>query len=85
MTPGRRTEDRQRRFRDVTATVIAFCGGLAILYLFFAAIGTVKLSDAIVATVIAIVLAVVWVIGAYQRWKSGAIFITRRDRERRGF
>ena len=83
--PGRRDEDRQRRFRDVTATVIAFCGGLAILYLFFAAIGTVKLGDAIVATVIAIVLAVVWVIGAYQRWKSGAIFITRRDRERRGF
>ncbi len=85
MTPGRRTDDRQRRFRDVTATVIAFCGGLAILYLFFAAIGTVKLGDAIVATVIAIVLAIVWVIGAYQRWKSGAIFITRRDRERRGF
>jgi hypothetical protein len=85
MTPGRRAEDRQRRFRDVAATVIAFCGGLAILYLFFAAIGTVKLKDAIAATVIAIVLAIVWVIGAYQRWKSGAIFITRRDRERRGF
>ena len=85
MTPGRREEDRKRRFRDVAATVIAFCGGLAILYLFFAAIGTVDLGDAIVATVIAIVLAIVWVIGAYQRWKSGAIFITRRDRERRGY
>ena len=83
--PGRRSEDRQRRFRDVAATVVAFCGGLAILYLFFAAIGTVKLKDAIVATVIAIVLAIVWVLGAYQRRKSGAIFITRRDRERRGF
>src|SRR3954453_6955369 len=85
MTPGRRSEDRQRRFRDVTATVLAFCGGLAVLYLFFAAIGTVKLKDALVATGIAVVLAVVWLIGAYQRWKSGAIFITRRDRERRGF
>ena len=83
--PGRRDEDRQRRFRDVAATVIAFCGGLAVLYLFFAAIGTVKLKDAAVATAIAIVLALVWVLGAYQRRRSGAIFITRRDRERRGF
>jgi hypothetical protein len=83
--PGRRDEDRQRRFRDVMATVLAFSGGLAVLYLFFAAIGTVKLKDALVATGIAVALAVVWLIGAYQRWKSGAIFITRRDRERRGF
>jgi len=83
--PGRRDEDRQRRFRDIMATVLAFCGGLAVLYLFFAAIGTVKLKDALVATAIAVALAVVWLIGAYQRWRSGAIFITRRDRERRGF
>jgi hypothetical protein len=85
VTPGRRSEDRQRRFRDITATVLAFCGGLAVLYLFFAAIGTVKLKDALVATGIAVALAVIWLIGAYQRWKSGAIFITRRDRERRGY
>jgi hypothetical protein len=83
--PGRRDADRQRRFRDITATLLAFCGGLAVLYLFFAAIGTVKLKDALVATAIAVALAVVWLVGAYQRWKSGAIFITRRDRERRGF
>jgi hypothetical protein len=38
-----------------------------------------------VATGIAVALAVIWLIGAYQRWKSGAIFITRRDRERRGY
>jgi hypothetical protein len=85
VAPGRRSEDRQRRFRDITATVLAFCGGLAVLYLFFAAIGTVKLKDALVATGIAVALAVIWLIGAYQRWKSGASFITRRDRERRGF
>ena len=85
VAPGRRSEDRQRRFRDITATVLAFCGGLAVLYLFFAAIGTVKLKDALVATAIAVALAVIWLIGAYPRWKSGAIFITRRDRERRGY
>ena len=85
LQPGRRAEDRQRRFRDIAATLLAFCGGLAVLYLFFAAIGTVDLGDAIVATLVAIGLAVVWVIGAYQRWKSGAAFVTRRDRERRGY
>jgi hypothetical protein len=82
---GRRDEDRRARFRDITATAIAICGGLAILYLFFAAVGTVDLGDAIVATVIAVGLALIWVVGAYQRYRSGAIFITRRDRERRGF
>ena len=83
--PGRRDEDRAHRFRNLAATLLAFCGGLAVLYLFFAAIGTVKLKDAAVATAIAIALALVWLIGAYQRRRSGAIFITRRDRERRGF
>ena len=84
-TFGRRQEDRRARLRDIIATALAICGGLAILYLFFAAVGTVDLGDAIVATVIAIGLAIVWMIGAYQRYRSGAIFITRRDRERRGF
>src|SRR3954447_13286591 len=69
-TFGRREEDRSARFRDIAATALAICGGLAILYLFFAAVGTVDLGDAIVATVIAIGLAVVWLIGAYQRYRS---------------
>jgi hypothetical protein len=85
MGPGRRDEDRAQRFRNLAATLLAFCGGLAVLYLFFAAIGTVKLKDAAVATAIAIALALIWLLGAYQRRRSGAIFITRRDRERRGF
>jgi hypothetical protein len=84
-TAGRRAEDRQRRFRDIAATLLAFCGGLAVLYLFFAAIGTVDIGDAIVATLIAVGLAIVWVLGAFQRWRSGAAFVTRRDRERRGY
>ena len=84
-TPGRRAEDRRRRFRDIAATVLAFCGGLAVLYLFFAAIGTVDIGDAIIATLIALGLAIVWLLGAFQRWRSGADFVTRRDRERRGY
>jgi hypothetical protein len=85
LTFGRREEDRQAQFRTFAAVFLAFCGGLAVLYVFFALIGAVDLGDAIVATVAALVLAGIWLIGVYQRARSGAIFVTRRDRERRGF
>jgi hypothetical protein len=78
-------EDRRQRFRDATATLLAFCGGLVVLFVFFVLIGTVDPCDAVAATIGAIALTVVWLAGAYQRYRSGAIFITRRDRERRGY
>jgi Flp pilus assembly protein TadB len=84
-TDGRRLEDRRQRFRDATAMLLAFCGGLVVLFLFFVAIGTVDPGDAVVATIGAVVLTLVWLAGAYQRYRSGAIFVTRRDRERRGY
>jgi hypothetical protein len=65
--------------------LLAFCGGLVVLFLFFVAIGTVDPGDAVAATIGAVVLTLVWLAGAYQRYRSGAIFITRRDRERRGY
>ena len=40
-TEGRRAEDHSARFRDAAATLMAFCGALAVLYVFFALIGTV--------------------------------------------
>ncbi len=82
---GRRLTDLMERFRAIAATLIAFCGGLAVLFLFFAAIGTVDIGDAIVATIAAVVLAIIWLGGAYQRYRSGGGFVTRRERERRGF
>jgi hypothetical protein len=82
---GRRMEDRRQRFRIIMATLLAFCGGLVVLFLFFVAIGTVSFGDAVAATIGAVVLTLVWLAGAYQRYRSGAIFITRRDRERRGY
>jgi hypothetical protein len=85
LTFGRRQEDREAQFRTFAAVFLAFCGGLAVLYLFFAAVGAVDLGDAIVATIAALVLAGIWLIGVYQRARTGAIFVTRRDRERRGF
>jgi hypothetical protein len=82
---GRRAEDRAARSRDAAATLIAFCGALALLYLFFALIGTVDFGDTIVFTIVAAVLALIWLFGAWQRARSGARFVTRADRERRGF
>ena len=82
---GRRAADEFDRFRSIAATVLAFAGGLAILYLFFALIGAVDLGDALVATIAAIILAAIWLIGAFQRYRSGAQFVTRRERERRGY
>ena len=81
----RRYEDRYQRFRDIAATLIAFCGGLVVMFLFFAAIGAVNLGDAVGFTVAAIALTAVWILGAWQRARSGASFVTRPDRERRGF
>ena len=79
------TGQRGARFKDIVATLLAFCGGLSALFLFFAAIGAVALKDAIGFTVAAIVLALLWLVGVYQRARSGADRITRPDRERRGF
>jgi ABC-type transport system involved in cytochrome bd biosynthesis fused ATPase/permease subunit len=84
-TYGRRAEDRAKRVRDIAATLLAFCGGLAVLYLFFAAIGAVDLGEALVFTIAAAALAILWLLGAWQRSRSGAAIVTRPDRERRGF
>ena len=81
----RRFEDRYQRFRDIAATLIAFCGGLVVMFLFFAAIGAVNLGDAVGFTIAAIALTAVWLLGAWQRARSGGSFVTRPDRERRGF
>ena len=84
-TEGRRAEDRQARFRDAAATLIAFSGGLAVLFLFFALLGAVDFADSIVFTIVTVVLALIWLFGVWQRARSGSRFVTRADRERRGF
>ena len=81
----RREADRKDRMRSMAAFIFAFCGGLAVLYFFFALIGAVDLGDAIVATVIALILAVVWLIAFRQRLRGDALRAQRPDRERRGF
>jgi ABC-type transport system involved in cytochrome bd biosynthesis fused ATPase/permease subunit len=81
----RREADREERMRSMAAFIFAFCGGLAVLYVFFAAIGAVDIGDAIVATIIAVVLAAIWLLAFWRRLRSDALRVQRPDRERRGF
>jgi Flp pilus assembly protein TadB len=81
----RREADRAQRMREMAAFVIAFCGGLAVLYLFFVIIGTIQVADAVVATALALGLALIWLLGYRRRITTDAVFVQRPDRERRGF
>ena len=85
--PPRRYADRHNRFREIVATVLALSGGLALLFLFFAAIGAVDFGNSTGLVIGALVFALIWSIGAWVRWRSGesTTRITRADRERRGF
>jgi hypothetical protein len=73
--------------RTAAAAALSICGGLAGLYIFFAAIGAVDLGDAVVATAVAVGLGVVWFAGFWYRHRRGeeALRAARPDRERRGF
>ena len=73
------------RARTITAVAMAICGGLAVLYLFVALIGSVDLTRAAVASSVALALAAVWAAGAWYRARTGARRVQRYDRERRGF
>jgi len=85
----RRLDDHEliqrARLRSAVATVGAICGGLAVLYFFFAAIGAVDLGDAALATVVAVLLGLVWLGFFVYRIRTDAVRVQRPDRERRGF
>ena len=81
----RRAADRAKLLRDMAALVFALCGGLAVVYLFFAAIGAIDIGEAATASVIALGLGLVWMLGFGVRIRTQAARATRPDRERRGF
>ena len=83
--PARRRTDKNEKLRSAAAALLALCGGLSIVYFAVAAIGAVDLADAALASVIAFVLALLWLGGLWQRSRSNAGYATRGDRERRGF
>ena len=81
----RREEDHGNLLRQAVSLLFAICGGLAAIFLFFALMGAIDIGDAVAATVVAIVMAVVWFSGFYYRHRTQAGRTQWRDRERRGF
>ncbi|MEA2467238.1 MAG: hypothetical protein QOJ57_1364 [Thermoleophilaceae bacterium] len=81
----RREEDRVRFTRTAAAAAMAICGGLAVLFVFFWALGAIDVKDAVAATIVAVVLALVWLAGFVYRRRQEEPLLIRRDRERRGF
>ena len=81
----RRAADRAKLLRDMAALVFALCGGLAVVYLFFAAFGAIDFDETLTASLIAIGLGLIWMIGFGYRLRTKADRVQRGDRERRGF
>ncbi len=80
---GRRSSDYRGGFTPLTF-VMALCGALVVLYLFFVAIGGVDPTENTGWTIAALVLAQIWLAYSWRRlWAGGAS--PTPDRERRGF
>ena len=80
---GRRSSDYRGGFTPLTI-LMAICGALVVLYLFFIAVGGVDPTEDTGWTIAALVLAVLWLAYSWRRlWSGGAS--PSADRERRGF
>jgi hypothetical protein len=74
-----------RPLQIALAMFISLCGGLALIYFLFAAIGRVDLAESETTTIIAAVMALIWFVAFLVRQRTGALRVQRADRERRGY
>jgi hypothetical protein len=75
----------QAPWRAALAMLLAVCGGLAVLYFTMYNLGGIDPIEAGPITLVALLLAVVWLSGFLYRHRTGALVVQRADRERRGF
>ena len=71
--------------RTAIVAATSICGGLAILFVFFWALGAIDIEDAVAAAIAAAVLAAVWIAGFVYRQRVESQLGIRHERERRGF
>jgi hypothetical protein len=82
---GRRADDRARiRGYQFWAVTWAIVGSIVVLYLFLLGLNAFSPGEAPVATAVILVLALAWLAHAWRRIAAGG-FVSRPDRERRGF
>ena len=82
---GRRAAARARRRSDqFWATGWAIVGSIVVLYMFLLGLNAFSPGEAPVATAVILALAVAWLAHAWRRIVAGG-FVSRPDRERRGF
>ena len=81
----RRSEDRVQMMRTAIVAATSICGGLAILFVFFWALGAVDVKDAVASAIAAGVLAAVWLGGFWYRHQVESKSGRQHERERRGF
>jgi hypothetical protein len=82
---GRPSSEHHHQFRTVLSIVAAIAGGLALLSLAFAILGSISPGEGALLYVAVIVLLAIWVSGVWWRWGSQAARDRQRERERRGF
>src|SRR3954447_25081579 len=71
--------------RTALAAAVAFCGGLVIVFIFFWALGAVEIGEAVAATSVVVLLALIWLAFYLYRSRQEESHVIRRERERRGF
>ena len=81
---GVRVSTSHGRRQNLIAAIWALTGALVVVYLFFMVLSDKKPGDAPVVSIIALVLAVIWLAHSWQRLYAGGA-ISPPDRERRGF
>jgi fatty acid desaturase len=85
----KRPYGRPRQFafdhRTAIAAGVAFCGGLVVVFVFFWALGAIDVGQAVAATSVIVLLALVWLAFYLYRSRQEETHEIRRDRERRGF
>lgn len=71
--------------RTALAALVAFCGGLVIVFIFFWAIGGIDVGEAVATTSVVLLLGLIWL--GFYLWRSRQeeSHVIRRERERRGF
>jgi hypothetical protein len=74
-----------RRVRAGAAVTMTLSGAVAALYAFMVVVGEIDLGHSLTATLAASALAIVWLLGVWNRSRTSAWTLQRHDRERRGF